>query len=85
MSRPAPLTALGRGAHDAPMTARVAPLLAGLVLLTLVHPRAQELTLDEVMANAAAYVAEFEQQLSAIVAEETYVQRANNYIPRGAP
>ena len=66
------------------MTARAAPLLAGLAILALAQPRAQELTLEEVMANAATYVAEFEQQLSAIVAEETYVQRANNYIPRGA-
>ncbi len=66
------------------MTARATPLLIGLMLLTLGRSRAQELTLDEVMANAAGYVAEFEQQLSAIVAEETYVQRANNYIPRGA-
>jgi hypothetical protein len=66
------------------MTARVAPLLAGLLILALVPVRAQELALEEVMANAASYVAEFERQLSAIVAEETYVQRANNYIPQGA-
>ncbi len=66
------------------MTARVTPLLGSLLILTLVLPRAQELTPDEVMANAAAYVAQFEEQLSAIVAEETYIQRANNYIPRGA-
>jgi hypothetical protein len=76
------LDRLGRAAHDAPMTARVAPLCVALTLLTLVHPRAQEPSLADVLSNAAAYVAEFEQQLSAIVAEETYLQLARNGLQR---
>ncbi len=70
-------------AHDPTMLARAPLTLAALVVLAWGPARAQEVSLDEVMANTAAYIATFEEQLAAIVAEETYVQRANNYLPRG--
>ena len=70
-------------AHDPSMLARAALTLAALVVLAWGPARAQDVSLDEVMANTAAYIATFEEQLAAIVAEETYVQRANNYLPRG--
>ena len=77
------MTRLAAEAHDPSMLARAALTLAALVVLAWGPARAQDVSLDEVMANTAAYIATFEEQLAAIVAEETYVQRANNYLPRG--
>ena len=51
-----------------------ASFVAPVVALLCVNGRAQEPSLSEVMARAAAYVATFNQDLSSIVAEERYVQ-----------
>jgi hypothetical protein len=50
--------------------------LIGAVAIILGSPRAhaQDLTMADVLKNAAAYVAQFQQQLSGIASEETYVQ-----------
>jgi len=52
------------------------PLLAalGVITLMLAPVSAQEPTLDVVLSRAAAYVVEFQRQLSGVVAEERYVQ-----------
>ena len=47
-----------------------------LVLTAAVPSRAQELSLSEVLARASEYVTDFRRQLSGIVAEESYEQRA---------
>jgi hypothetical protein len=47
---------------------------AVLGLATVGHPAAQTRSLDDVLKRSAAYVSEFRQQLSGIVAEETYHQ-----------
>lgn len=47
------------------------------------RPHAQEPALAQVLQKAAGYVAEFQQQLSGIVAEETYTQEVLK--ERGAP
>ena len=44
------------------------------VLASPVGSRGQEPTLAQVLKNAAAYLAEFQKQLSGIISEETYVQ-----------
>jgi len=58
------------------MKFRLAAFAAAVIGLFAVPPRAvaQAPTLAEVMKKAAAYVAEFQQQLSGLVAEETYTQ-----------
>jgi hypothetical protein len=61
---------------------------AAVVLLVLARAslpaRAQATTLDELLDRTAAYVDRFERELSAIVAEETYVQRVLSAATDGA-
>lgn len=53
--------------------------VVGLVVTVFnADPTTQELSLDTVLARAAAYVAEFSRQLSGIVAEELYIQEVRD-------
>lgn len=61
-------------------SAALVPLLVAL-LGTHARPRAQTISLDEVMKNAAAYLAAFQKQLSGITAEEHYVQEVTPLSP----
>ena len=67
------------------MKFHLAALAAALVGLFAVsaRPHSQEPTLAQVLKKAAGYVAEFQQQLSGIVAEEAYTQEVLK--ERGAP
>ncbi|MFA5910317.1 MAG: hypothetical protein WC815_16165 [Vicinamibacterales bacterium] len=58
------------------MQYRAAAVFVALLGVAAVRPAAQAPTLSAVLKNAAAYMAEFQLQLSGIVAEETYVQEA---------
>jgi hypothetical protein len=62
-------------------------VLAGLLVLAAAAPAAaQEPSLATVLQRAGAYVAEFERQLSGIVAEEHYVQDVHQFAKRrGCP
>lgn len=48
--------------------------IAVVALLSTPRAQAQGLTLEDVLKNAAVYLAEFQQKLSGIASEETYVQ-----------
>ena len=59
------------------MRTAVLTLIGGVALAVVLAPSAaiaQEPALDDVLARAAAYVVDFQRQLSGIVAEEQYVQ-----------
>lgn len=58
------------------MQYRAAAVFVALLGVAAVRPAAQAPTLSAVLKNAAAYMAEFQLQLSGLVAEETYVQEA---------
>jgi hypothetical protein len=62
--------------HAVTMRGALAVLIAALVAVFVSPQRvpAQEPSLKEVLKNAAGYVADFQKQLSGIVAEETYTQ-----------
>ena len=62
---------------------RCAVIVAGLLALfgTVERPAAQTPSLNDVMKNAAAYVAAFQRQLSGIIAEENYVQEVKPLTP----
>jgi hypothetical protein len=47
---------------------------AAMAALTCAYPRAQQPALKEVLERSAAYVERFQEQLSQIVSEETYIQ-----------
>lgn len=51
--------------------------IAAVILLSTPTTRTQGLTLKDVLKNAAGYVAAFQQQLSGMAAEETYVQEVD--------
>jgi hypothetical protein len=51
-------------------------IFTALVMVMAPSVEAQETSLETVLAHAAAYVAEFQRQLSGIVAEESYTQDA---------
>ena len=70
------------GRRGAP--ALIALILAALPLHTGVGRAAQEVSLQTVLARAASYVATFHQQLSGIVAEETYLQQARTTVSRSS-
>lgn len=52
--------------------------MAALAVALSIRPAAQTPSLDDVLKRAASYVADFRQQLSRIVAEETYRQEVIN-------
>jgi hypothetical protein len=54
------------------------------LVLAAILATADAPTLDTVLGRAAAYVAEFERQLSGLVGEEHYVQDAQRYAKRNA-
>lgn len=62
---------------------RFALIVPGLFALIgiVARPGAQTISLDEVMKNAAAYLAAFQKQLSGITAEENYVQEVKPLTP----
>lgn len=62
----------------------VALLVALTVLLSTPRARAQDLTVAEVLKNAATYLADFQRQLSGIISEETYVQEISPVGTSGA-
>jgi hypothetical protein len=68
-----------RRAREQNARALLAP--TALLLCSAVALSAQEQSLDEVLDRATAYVLEFQQQLSGIVAEETYVQKVEHTRP----
>lgn len=64
---------------------RRALILLPLALIAITpHAAAQEPSLDVVLERAAAYVADFSEKLSGIVAEEFYIQHARNHSSRTA-
>lgn len=58
--------------------ASIGAILLGVLALVVARPAAETPPLDEVLVRAGAYVERFEQQLSGIVAEETYIQEAQD-------
>jgi hypothetical protein len=59
-------------------------VIAGLLATLTTTAAAQEPSLDTVLKRAAAYVAELDEKLSAIVAEESYVQQFQNQSTRAS-
>lgn len=66
---------------DRQLGTQIVVLVALLVVATPHVVVAQEPPLSAVLARAASYVADFERQLSGIVAEESYVQNATRVRP----
>jgi hypothetical protein len=65
-----------RESHEAK---RPSPItLTAALLCSVVVVSAQDPPLNTVLDRAAAYITEFQQQLSGIVAEETYVQEVKH-------
>jgi hypothetical protein len=68
------LTPRTRGAHDPFMRRRALAVAVVFAAISTFPARAQTPKLVDMLARASSYVREFEQQLSNIVAEETYEQ-----------
>src|SRR5687768_9381989 len=55
-------------------------VLSAAAAVLLVAPAAQET--DAIVAAASAYVAKYQEQLTSVVADETYTQHVRNQVPR---